>query len=691
MMAHWIPFALPPGVTRDPYLDWAEHTNWRGIRRLMGQLGHGGELIDRVRILVQLPGEWNNAQRLALITNDALWSVAPIYAESIPGNGQVAHHFTAELTRSQLGALPIALQSIPGHVGIRWELALPFRDAETAARAASPGLFGQKRASDSFRPEKGGPAAESVKTIAPLGDTTKRLDRALAIIDFGCPFLNDAFAGSDGQRIAALWDQGSHWLEELKPWFDATGKMGYGRILWKHAIDALVQTARMEGVGSGRRLDEGEIYRQIDYLIDYDDPRRRIWAATHGSHVTSIAAGTIDPLVSRSDSPIPDAAGQAPIVFVQLPSLTGADCAGGSLGAQVLDALRFVLEVCEPRAPIVVNLSYGSFAGPHDGTSLIEQAMDELIKACDGRLIVVLGAGNSREAHCHVRRTVRTNQSALLRIDVDPGDFTDTFVEAWFDATSPDQLPWANLLLRARTSDGDWSPTVKPGQAFTLVDPVTQRSIALLRLDAKVPNGSRPLGLLCIAPTARPADDDGPLAPAGCWEVEVFLDPDQQPATKLALGFDAWVERDDPGWLGHGVQPRFAEQLVGDDIGTLSSLATGRYTIVVGGFRESDWTPTAYSSIGYRPEGPPMVYAVCEHSADLPAILAAAVRSADSLRMNGTSVAGPVFARRAFNWLLANWGPVGRGQHTLQAWLEKLIDDVIDAEPEERRLVLQGP
>jgi hypothetical protein len=46
---------------------------------------------------------------------------------------------------------------------------------------------------------------------------------------------------------------------------------------------------------------------------------------------------------------------------------------------------------------------------------------------------------------------------------------------------------------------------------------------------------------------------------------------------------------------------------------------------------------------------PLMVWAACEDSPDERGILAAAVRSTDAWRMNGTSVAAPVVARRLFN------------------------------------------
>lgn len=636
--------ADPAAECLDPYVRWAERTEWRGVRRLMGAgLGTGGEPVARLRVLVQAPA-MSQAEFLVAL-NDPRWSVAEVYKHWIPGTTTLARHFTAEIDKSQLQWL----KTNPW--GIRWELALPFRDAETAARAVQVGGTGPTREADSYRMK---PIEGFHVESAPVA--RGQISSTIAVIDFGCPFLNTAFVGAtqDTTRVAALWDQGSDTPKDgsPSPWHPASGRMGYGRELSQGVMNALLKNLNE---GKPVVMDEAEVYRRIDYLIDYDDARRRIWGATHGSHVLDVAGGCTDPLTGQSG----DHASKADLIFVQLPSLTGADSAGGSLSAQVLDAVRYVLDVCRGKdkdgngedACIVINLSYGSFAGPHDGSSLVEQALDELLAARGERVALVLGAGNARQAQCHLRRSVRKNRSALLRLDLPPGDFTDTFVEVWFDTAQHLHL----LRARVRTGDGDWSPPVALGSQVEFVETGETRPVALLRFDKTVPNGSKPLLLLALAPTARPADDDGPLAGTGPWEIELFLDPEAIEVQALGgdeeLAFDAWVERDDPGWLGVGVQPRFTDPHFGDADETLSSLATGKHTIAVGGFRLDDGLPAAYSSTGSR-KGPPVVYAACEESAQQPNVRAAGVRSADSLRMNGTSVAAPVFARRLYNWTL---------------------------------------
>lgn len=658
--------ADPAAECLDPYARWAERTEWRGVRRLMGAgLGTGGEPVARLRVLVQAP-DMSQAEFLVAL-NDPRWSVAEVYKHWIPGTTTLARHFTAEIDKSHLQWL----KTNPW--GICWELALPFRDAETAARAVQVGGTGPTRAADSYRMK---PIEGFHIESAPV--VRGQISSAIAVIDFGCPFLNTAFVGDtkDTTRVVALWDQGSNTPEDgsLTPWHTASGRMGYGRELSQGVMNALLKNQRE---GKPAVMDEAEVYRRIDYLIDYDDERRRIWGATHGSHVLDVAGGCIDPLTGQAG----DHASKGALIFVQLPSLTGADSAGGSLSAQVLDAVRYVLDVCKGKdqygngedARIVINLSYGSFAGPHDGSSLVEQALDELLAARGDSVALVLGAGNARQAQCHLRRSVRKNRSALLRLDLPPGDFTDTFVEVWFDPSQQLHL----LRARVRTGDGDWSPPVALGAQVELVATGETRPVALLRFDKTVPNGGKPLLLLALAPTARPADDDGPLAGTGPWEIELFLDPEAEEVRALGkdeeLAFHAWVERDDPGWLGFGVQPRFTDVHFGDADETLSSLATGEFTIAVGGFRRDDGLPVAYSSTGSR-KGPPVVYAACEEDAQQPNVRAAGVRSDDSLRMNGTSVAAPVFARRLYNWLMTEGNAVGAG-----GW-QAAIDGVVAAQ-----------
>jgi Subtilase family len=637
-----------PQDTDDLYARWALATGLRGYGRVAGWRKPKG-VDGPIRIIARAPDL--DALERALKTSKL--KIPSFYKRVPEGATSRPLFFTAEL---ELKDLPW-LRENP--LKLTWELAMPVRRAEDVGRA-SPGEFGPFRDEAALRPKallKGG--KRSFKATEPAS-----LRSAIAVIDFGCPFLNERFEDADGQsRVAVLWDQDERAPDPTARWWTNLPRTkAYGRELSHTAMSRIKDEVRADP-----RLDEAQVYRSIDYLIDYDDPRRRAWFATHGAHVVDVAAGTHDPLSSfvpseAIDTTKVDAAGEAPIIFVQLPALTAADSSGGSLSAHLLDGVRFALDLCEKGAPLVVNISYGSFAGPHNGSSMIERALDELLEKRPDNFAIVLGAGNARAEHCHTRRTVRVNNSALLRVVLPAGDTTDTFVELWYPRRKGRH---EQLALRVRTADADWSPWVEPGKQVRLVDEASGEPLALLQHERNVPHGQHlAMALLSMVPTAHATDDEGPLNAPGLWEIEVRLANDGDVTSTREVTFDAWVERDDPGARGGAdEQARFIGLRRGDEHNTLSSIATGMLTVVAGGYRWSDGSMADYSSlplsdcrptcVGSKHRALPMVFAACEEDEINPSVRAAAVRSADVHHMNGTSVAAPVVARRLFNHIVS--------------------------------------
>lgn len=622
----------------DPYAEWAKATAWRGFARSLGQSLAPD---DPVRVLAAAPDDASRERAFA-----ADWLQIPaMYRDPVPADRsrQPARHFTARLERRHLHRLSTEL-------GLRWELSVPLRESLRAPEASPLGYFGTSRSEASLKSAQvlETPASPPAKP-APLGDT-------VAVVDFGCPFLNQAFEDPSGcTRVARLWDQDDD-PHRLQPgWWQRPARTGYGRELDASQMQAACRQLQQAPVE--QPIAETDAYRDIDYLVAYDDARRRVWQSTHGATVLHLAGGTEDPLASLREPPPGaaqrDAAGKAALVFVQLPALTAADSSGGSLGAQVLDAVRYVLDACKPDARIVINLSYGTFAGPHDGSSLIETALDELLERRKLNFAIVVAAGNARQAGCHVRRRVQADRSALLAVDLSAGDTTDTFVEVWYERPRAHAQA---LRARARWAGGpwsDWSAALDRPRAQVWRDPATGQPIAMLHHRQPQAPSSRACILLCLAPTARAPRDEGPLAPAGRWEIEVELDPAEQQRADAPwqLVLDAWVERDDPGsaW-GSGPQSRFVAWDRGDDQNTLNSLATGRYPVVVGSWRLSDGVMPAYSSLPAPGiDGGLFVLGVGEQGAEWPGLRATAVVSGETTRASGTSVAAPVVARQLFN------------------------------------------
>lgn len=659
----------PLATNLDPYYRWAVATDWRGFARLTGW-NRAPESSPTMQVMVDA-GSVANLKRLL---GQARWasSTHGCYKSPIPGTGVWATHFTAQLTLDQLDTLARS-RSAP-----RWRLAMPLRDARSAAEASPKGYYGVDRDLASMTAANVlASAVECVKypggkSAPPAEDLPSDLDGAIAVIDFGCPFLNGRFEGAGGTRVHALWDQGSLPTPPQQrpgdkddpifgwPWH-APQRFGYGREMGPRTLAAITQASRVPGAP-----EETAIYRGIDHLIAYADPRRRVWMATHGGHVLDVAGGAPFPKPKTAED---EKAATAPLVFVQLPTLTAADSAGGSLGAHLLDGVRYAMARVRQDKPLVVVISYGNTAGPHDGKTQIERALAELLRERPLNFAIVLAAGNARDDHCHARRTVRKDRSALLRVAVAPHDTTDTFVEIWYDDCG------LSLEMRVRSPDRVWSEWVgQKGEVLMRATSSDGDVVAMIRHDAPRADGERALAMLALAPTARPPGVSCSLADAGLWEIELRL---QEKAAKedTTVELDAWIERDDPVRDTPGGRTRFLDQEETDERNTMSGLATGGHTIKACGFNRGSGKPTAYSSL--PADGMPdslTVLVACEEDLQSPNIAAAATRTSEVYRMNGTSVAAPMLARRLYNRMCA--GPaVSR-----EGWAE-VLQDLCNKEP----------
>ena len=122
----------------------------------------------------------------------------------------------------------------------------------------------------------------------------------------------------------------------------------------------------------------------------------------HGTHVMAIAAGD----GSSSSAGMIGVAPGAQIIEVKTPFYT----------SDILSGVRYIFDQAEQAGlPAVVNLSLGGQDGPHDGTSLFEQGLDELLDR-PGRAIVV-SAGNEGDKLLHIAHTLSGNS---FTFSVDP-------------------------------------------------------------------------------------------------------------------------------------------------------------------------------------------------------------------------------------------------------------------------------
>ncbi len=83
--------------------------------------------------------------------------------------------------------------------------------------------------------------------------------------------------------------------------------------------------------------------------------------------------------------------------------------------------------------PCVVNISWGSQSGSHDGTSLFAQACDAMTGP--GK-IVVMSAGNEGQENIHLSKTFTTTDTVINSfITYSPAHYRRTWVDIWGEAT----------------------------------------------------------------------------------------------------------------------------------------------------------------------------------------------------------------------------------------------------------------
>jgi len=480
-----------------------------------------------------------------------------------------------------------------------------------------------------------------------LARETARVTRpVVGIIDDGIAFAHRRFrrqiSGTSGPewipRIEWFWDQG-------QTSFDSTqqGEVPYG-VEWAGAravgtgIGNLTELFRM--CTHAGLIDEDEIYR----ITHQTQVRHR---ARHGTHVLDLAAGA-EP--KDPDSPA--------IVAVQLAEEIAANPDNPAVQWNILEGLAYIIwrAHCIPRQPdtspppIVVNLSYGVYDGPHDGSLFLERAMDKIVSACErfSPVAIVLAAGNHSLARCRARvGPIDPGSTAELIWRIPPDSDRPALAEFWtssvnsleFDVIAPDgRLYRGSGQFEAQGSEVCFSHDTGYG-------------------------GFRFRTLVRVSPTSRAWANDVTV-PSGAWLVRI------RNKSAFATKIEAWIRRSDTpfGMRGNSRQSHFldchyeafdsAGRLLETDganpnasvlrSGTLSGFATGKRTVVVGASYRStrgNQVPTPYTCQGLENGRKPNLIAPGDRSRARPGMLAAGTRTGSVVALNGTSVASPAVVR----------------------------------------------
>ncbi len=618
---HW----AEPGATTgfDPYLVWAEASGFEGYAR--HRQPHWLTLAIELR-----PGK--SVSELEAAASPAWLHIPPVYTSGIAPAGfgfctaRVKPAFFKHLAPG--GSLESLIK--------RFELGMPLGSA----------LDGQ----DTLRHGAAPPGGPRLK------------GKVLGLIDNGLSFANANFltrADAPGKARTAYY-----WRQDRQGAGSTPVAMGYGHEITAADIDRVMKRLTFHGL-----VDEAAVYQHFQMGMPFDKQ------AHHGTHVMDLACGprTLQSRVGGPDTPpswayADDDASRATLVAVQLDFNTVKDPSGGSVNAQVLDGLMYILSRCDAKAKVTVNISWGTLGGPHDGSSVLEAAMDQLIALRSGHLQVVLPAGNSYQSRMHANKTLASGESLVLHWHCQPGDSTQNFLELWLP---PDA---EGLDIEVTPAGHEPMAPLRIGQAGMWVNPAG-KPLAALIYPRQVATGER--GTCALLATAATFSFDGtqPTAPSGAWQVRLTN------RARDKVTFDAYIERDDdlanlhtgarqsyfddrhydtsgnPGaFVDHPDNPTAIRRS-----GNFNSIATGRHTVTVGGTRLSDGSWARYSPRKpdpdrTRPQRPgvvkvPATEAPSDENQALQGVPAASTRSGGVVRLRGTSDAAPQEARRVLNRL----------------------------------------
>lgn len=484
----------------------------------------------------------------------------------------------------------------------------------------------------------------------------------MAVIDHGIAFAHQALRAGGATRVDYCWSQSAP--------TDSSGAVLFGREFTRDRIEALRAT---------HGGDEEAIYREAGLLGSPQLPLMPLSRAhSHGAHVLATAAGS-DP--------------QVRIIAVDLPSTALWDTSGFGTDMFMLAALHYIFDRADKIAaaygrtevPIVVNISMGWSGGPHDGSSAIEAAMEELIRArrTKAATALVLPSGNmfqDRLSACiedrHFQPAPDGKAEASLRWFAPPHDMTSTFAELWLAAGKDP----SGTVFSLTTPFGEETSI---GPAAGHMDIVSRgKVVGQISLDRY--RGQRWRVTICLAPTEPKSLPDAAhgAAPAGEWLVAVRRNANLTGAISLRVQRDTDHEQGktggrqsfllDPGYDRYDQHGALAQE---DDpapmlrrFDGLNGLATQGVSLNVGGHVASLQQAARYSSAGSAARGVD-ISAPTDRSPSRTGIVSAGTRSGSFVALQGTSSAAPQIARELAAAFLATMPEPGQVADNYAGWL----------------------
>lgn len=352
----------------------------------------------------------------------------------------------------------------------------------------------------------------------------------VGIIDTGIDYRHPCFRKPDGtSRILAIWDQ---FLDPIGSESSPTD-YGYGVEYTKANIDAALAAANPFNIVRHQDNDG------------------------HGTHVAGIAAG--DGSASGNGQPAFTFVGVAPEADIILVANRLESTLGDS--ANTLDAVSYIFDKATALGKaVVINQSQGMNLGPHDGTSLLERGIDNLLGG-PGRSMVK-SAGNEGSLGRHARGQVALGGSTTVPFTVDTSDTTPNVIEIWY--AGADRF---NLTVTA--PGGNTSAVVRPGDPPTTLNFPNGNQVAIASVINSPKNGDNQIYIQQMPGTSA-------TVAKGTWSFTLT-------GTTVVNGrFDAWIERGLPSNTPEFLAPHRDDNL------TLSIPGTAKEIIAVASYLTKD-------------------------------------------------------------------------------------------------------
>ncbi|WP_432661774.1 S8 family peptidase [Wukongibacter baidiensis] len=205
----------------------------------------------------------------------------------------------------------------------------------------------------------------------------------IGIIDSGVDYSNLDFMNEDGTtRIISIWDQ------------------------------SVVEGEPPKGFNKGTEWSRKEINEALKN-IDGDEDLSAIHhvdALGHGTCIAEIAAGN----GKSSGENYSGVAPKTELIVVKLGARGGE---GFSRTTEFMRAMRYIVDKAKKlKKPIVINGSYGTNEGAHDGNSLFESFIDEILD--EWKVTMVVAAGNEGNAGHHFGGKIEKDEEKEIELEV---------------------------------------------------------------------------------------------------------------------------------------------------------------------------------------------------------------------------------------------------------------------------------